>query len=284
VGEKLKIMAIVCHPADAIDHAGGTLCLHAERGDQVRVVVCTHGVDSHDLRRRAAMRSGAGEVTDKETAITRKEQEVIDGLAILGVSDVQFLRLRDDLITASTEMIEAIAAQLADMQPHLLLLHNPTEELGFEHGDTAIAALRARNLAKTPRFLKRPAAHNFPVQIFFMTMYGHTNQLAHEGKRHGNVLIDITSVVDRKVRAMDCLHSQYYPGDLARKCVEVTNGRMGLHASIPYAEAFQTFHPHVYTHLPTNAYLLQLASTPASERIKRMRVMVNEVPFAGREG
>ena len=55
--EKLKVMAIVCHPADAIDHAGGTLCLHAERGDQVRVVVCTHGVDSHDLRRRAALRS-----------------------------------------------------------------------------------------------------------------------------------------------------------------------------------------------------------------------------------
>jgi 4-oxalomesaconate hydratase len=281
--EKLKVMAVVCHPADAIDHAGGTLCLHAERGDQVTVVVCTHGVDSHDLRRRASLRSGTADIPDKGTAIDRKEQEVVDGLAILGVSDVRFLRLPDDLITASTEMIEAIAEQLADVQPHLLLLHNPTEELGFEHGETAIAALRARNLASTPRFLIKPVQHAFPVQIFFMTMYGHTNQLAHEGKRHGNVLIDITSVVDRKVQAMDCLRSQYYPGDLARKCVEVVNGRMGLHASIPYAEAFQTMHPHVYEHLPANDYLMQRAHTPTSDQIKHMRVVVNDVPFAGAE-
>ena len=167
MSEKLKVMAVVCHPADAIDHAGGTLCLHAERGDGVTVVVCTHGVDSHDLRRRASIRSGDVDVADKTTAISNKEQEVIDGLAILGVTDVRFLRLRDDLITANTEMIEAIAAQLADVQPHLLLLHNPTEELGFEHGETAIAALRARNLANTPRFQKRPAEHSFPVQILF---------------------------------------------------------------------------------------------------------------------
>ena len=279
--EKLKVMAIVCHPADAIDHAGGTLCLHAERGDEVTVAVCTHGVDSHDLRRRAAIRSGEAEITGQESAIMRKEQEVIDGLAILGVTDVRFLRLRDDLITANTDMIEAIAAQLADVQPHLLLLHNPTEELGFDHGETAIAALRARNLANTPRFLKRPAEHTFPVQIFFMTMYGHTNPLAHEGMRHGNVLVDITPVVHRKVRAMDCLHSQYYPGDMARKCIEVVNGRMGLHSNIPYAEAFQTFHPHVYPRLPANEYLMQLASTPASERVKRLRIMINDVPVAG---
>ena len=36
----LKVMAVVCHPADAIDGAGGTLCLHQERGDEVTVVVC----------------------------------------------------------------------------------------------------------------------------------------------------------------------------------------------------------------------------------------------------
>ncbi len=279
---KLRVMAIVCHPADAIDHAGGTLCLHAERGDEVTVVVCTHGVDSHDLRRKAAIRKGRAGIPDKETAISHKAQEVIDGLAILGVSDVRFLGFRDDLITASVEMIEALAAQLADVQPHLLLLHNPTEELGFEHAETALAALRARNLATTPRFLKKPAAHTFPVQIFFMTMYGHTNQLAHEGKRYGNVLLDITSVIDRKVRAMDCLQSQYYPGDLARKCIEVVNGRMGLHASIPYAEAFQTFHPHVYLHLPANEYLMEQAYTPDSEKSKGMQILVQDVPFAGR--
>jgi 4-oxalomesaconate hydratase len=277
--KQLKVMAVVCHPADAIDHAGGTLCLHAEQGDAVTVVVCTHGVDSHDLRRRAAIQRGETQVPDQRTAISHKEQEVVDGLAILGVRDVRFLRLPDDLITASTEMIEAIAAQLADVQPHLLLLHNPTEELGFEHGETAIAALRARNLAQTPRFLTKPAAHRFPVQIFFMTMYGHTNQLSHEGMRHGNILVDITPVVDRKVRAMDCLNSQYYPGNLARKCIEAVNGRMGLHAGIPYAEAFQTLYPHVHGRLPSNDYLMERARTPTHKEVQRMQILVDDVPF-----
>ncbi len=113
-----------------------------------------------------------------------------------------------------------------------------------------------------------------------MTMYGHTNQLSHEGMRHGNVLIDITPVIDRKVRAMDCLHSQYYPGNLARKCIEAVNGRMGLHASIPYAEAFQTFHPHVYSHLPANEYLMHSARTPTSEQVERMHILVDDVPLA----
>lgn len=277
--QRLKVMTIVCHPADAIDHAGGTLCLHAEHGDAVTVVVCTHGVDSHDLRRRAAIQQGEEQIPDQRTAISRKEQEVLNGLAILGITDVRFLRLPDDLITASTEMIEAIAEQLADVQPHLLLLHNPTEELGFEHGETAIAALRARNLAQTPRFLPKPAAHNFPVQIFFMTMYGHTNQLSHEGMRHGNILVDITPVVDRKVRAMDCLDSQYYPGSLARKCIEAVNGRMGLHAGIPYAEAFQTLYPHVHSRLPSNDYLMERATTPTSKEVQRMQILVDDVPF-----
>ncbi len=56
MGEQLRIMTIVCHPADAIDHAGGTMCLHAERGDEVSVVVCTHGVDTHHHQRNEALR------------------------------------------------------------------------------------------------------------------------------------------------------------------------------------------------------------------------------------
>ena len=34
IKSKLKIL-VVCHPADAIDGAGGTICLHAQRGDEV---------------------------------------------------------------------------------------------------------------------------------------------------------------------------------------------------------------------------------------------------------
>ncbi len=281
----LNVMAVVCHPADAIDGAGGTLALHADRGDLVTVVVCTHGVDTHDLERNDVFRYGVQrETLDHGTALGRKEREVAEGLRLLGVEDVRFLRFPDELLMVTRDLIEAIAEVMAEVQPHLLVLHNPTEDLGLAdvgHADSAIAALKARYLANTPRFLegKPVPGRQFPAQIFFMCMNGKTTVLTAAGERWGNVLVDITPVVERKVRAMDCLTSQYYPGDLARKCIEDVNGRMGLHWRLPYAEAFQSFHPDIHSHLPVNPYLLDRAATPAAEELARMKITVTDVPF-----
>ncbi len=279
--EKLRIMTIMCHPADAIDHAGGTMCLHAERGDEVSVVVCTHGVDTHHHQRNEALRfESASTAADMKTAMDEKEAEVLKGMAILGVHDVRFLRFPDELVLVNQALIEAIAAQIADVQPHILILHNPSEEPGNGHGETAQAALASRGLANSPRrYPRKSKLRGYPIQIYFCEMYGTTTQLTMEGMRYGTVLIDITSVVDRKVRAMDCLTSQFYPGNLARKCVEDVNGRMGLHWCIPYAEAFQPHNPSVYTHLPLNDYMLKLFSQSISESEARNRIMVTDVPF-----
>lgn len=284
MSEKLKIMAVVCHPADAIDGSGGTLCRHAERGDEVTVVVCTHGVDTHDLRRNDSLRFDRRRrgVASRKTAVGRKEKEVVAGMKILGITDVRFLRFSDKLLTVTPELIEALAREIADVQPHLLILHNPTETLGLGdvgHADSALAALKARYLANTPDFMRRPTGRRFPAQIFFLCMNGDTNQLTAEGDRYGSILIDITPAIERKVRAMDCLRSQYYPGPLARKCLEAMNGRMGLHWCLSYAEAFQPLNPHIYSHLPANEHLLRLAATPSEAHYRDLRIRVNEAPF-----
>lgn len=279
--EKLRIMQIVCHPADAIDHAGGTLCLHAGRGDEVSVVVVTHGVDTHHHKLNEALTfASASTPGDLKVAMSEKEAEVVKGLSILGVRDVRFLRFPDELVLVNQALIEAIAEQLADVQPHILILHNPSEEPGNGHGETAQAALAARGLANAPRrYPRKYGLRSFPVQIYFCEMYGSTTQLTMEGMRYGNVLVDITPVVDRKVRAMDCLTSQFYPGQLARKCVEDVNGRMGLHWRLPYAEAFQAHNPSIYDHLPLNPYLLKIYTEPVSDTLAANRIMVTDVPF-----
>lgn len=279
----LNVMAVVCHPADAIDGAGGTLALHAARGDNVTVVVCTHGVDTHDLERTDAFRHRTrSTVPGHDESLGRKEREVVAGLAVLGIDDVHFLRFADDLLMVTPELIEAIATVMVERQPHLLVLHNPSEELGLAdvgHADSAIASLKAKYLANSPRFMgDRPApGRTFPAQVFFMTMNGKTTALTAEGERWGNVLVDITSVVDKKVRAMDCLSSQFYPGALARKCIEAVNGRMGLHARLPYAEAFQSFFPTIHDALPANEGLLRHAAQSAEDKVAPMRIMVTDV-------
>jgi N-acetylglucosamine malate deacetylase 1 len=281
--KKIKIMTVVCHPADAIDGAGGTMALHADRGDKVTVVVCTHGVDTHDLRRNDAVRfGGRGAITDQRTAVGRKEKEVVRGMKRLGVTDVRFLRFPDDLLTVTRELIEAIAAVMAEVQPHVLITHNPTEEAGIAdigHADSAVAALKARALANSPRLVKRPSRRTFPAQVFFMTMNGQTTQLTAEGERYGSVLVDITPVIARKVKAMDCLESQHYPGALGRKCIEDVNGRMGLHWCMAYAEAFQPLYPHGYSCLPVNEHLMKLAETPTREHFSKLTIMTAAVPY-----
>lgn len=263
--KKLKIMAVVCHPADAIDGAGGTLAQHVDRGDEVTMVVTTHGLDTHDWKNLDEKIFEQSKKPDQqEVALGKKEQEVIDGMAILGVKDVRFLRFSDELHMCTPELIQAIAKIMAEVRPHLLITHNPTEELGLAdtgHSGSAIAALRARTLANSPSFNSEFDGRRFPSQIYFMTMNGETSRLTNEGTRHPDVVIDIGDSIQRKVQAMDCLTSQFYPGKFARKCLEAVNGRVGLHFCLAYAEGFQMWKPHIHKHLPLNEHLHWMQST-----------------------
>jgi hypothetical protein len=53
-----------------------------------------------------------------------------------------------------------------------------------------------------------------------------------------DVWVDITPVIERKVRAMDQIVSQAYHGATARKIVEAREGRWGMLSGVSYAEAF----------------------------------------------
>ena len=47
--EKLSVMCVVAHPADMVTECGGTLALHAARGDEVTAVILTHGGRVHPV-------------------------------------------------------------------------------------------------------------------------------------------------------------------------------------------------------------------------------------------
>lgn len=47
----MKVMTIYAHPADTITNCGGTLALHAKRGDEVVALILTHG-GGRQFRRR----------------------------------------------------------------------------------------------------------------------------------------------------------------------------------------------------------------------------------------
>ena len=64
--EKLKLLAIMAHPADTFDHCGGTLCHHAEKGDDVTVVGVLKGFRVHDEVVADKLRVSGGEYSEKQ--------------------------------------------------------------------------------------------------------------------------------------------------------------------------------------------------------------------------
>ena len=89
-----------------------------------------------------------------------REAEVRKGLAILGVTDVRFLRLADDYVsvTRSWWKPSRLSSPMCNL---ILLLHNPTEELVCPHRHRG-TALKAIGVAKIAASSRNPEAAPFP--------------------------------------------------------------------------------------------------------------------------
>ena len=69
-----------------------------------------------------------------------------------------------------------------------------------------------------------------------------------------DLMIDITSVVGRKIAAMDCFVSQGYGGPFARKLIEASNGEFGRYAGVALAEPYVRFRSETRNRLPVTDY------------------------------
>ena len=251
----------MAHPADTFDQAGGTLAHHIEKGDSVTVVTATLGTRSHDWefidsQRKAGKKMDIEQHQQKERE--KKLAELHKACAILGITDVRALDFHDDEELVREEMIQSIADVIREVRPDILITHHPFEDGGFKlHasvGRTTMFAFRKAMGSGRGRALP---AHNVP-SVYFM------NPTAYVGSAIDNsfvakidLCVDITDVIDKKVRAMDCIASQYYGGSFARKRAEATDGHYGYNIKVGYAEAFQRYYPWSCYSLPVSDFEIQ---------------------------
>lgn len=281
----LRILHTAAHPADTFDMVGGTLAHHIDRGDQVTVISFTHGVRSHALT--TIERSKHGGNRDYEqfvpAAVGDKEQEVVDACGMLGIRDVRFLKLDDDLLLVKEEHVRAVARVIRDVRPHVLITHSPFEMAGISvaHRACCEITLLAKGMANGLMHGETSQPHHVP-EVFFMWQHGETTLLDHVHGRFPMIIIDVTDVIERKVKAMDCLRSQYYPGGLARKVLEGLGANHSVHSCVPYGEAFLRFYPDVQHYLPVCEHNLRIYSEPLEKTYARLGTMIAPfVPFQG---
>jgi len=283
MADHLRILVIGGHPADVFDHCGGTMAHHVRAGDSVTCLALTQGLRIHDIVISEKLRFGtsgySAEEIDKMCAQREqvKYDEVLKACGIFGVTDVRFLRYDDKVLQVTEELITATAKVIRDVRPDIVITHYPFENggVGSHHANTAKIAMDAMQFAGTVDFDDPNPAWRV-AQLFFMSPMETRFFSSFTGYLHAAYCpfyVDITDVVDLKIKALDCIVSQQYEGAYARKRTETMEGLYGHNCGVGYAEAFVPNRPELYHLLPLSDWLRERTNEEEKKTRERGSVM-----------
>lgn len=250
-----KVMTIYAHPADTITNCGGTLALHAARGDEIVALILSHGGRIHANKYAEEWRKdhpdadiAAAGLSD---IVANKKRELERAAEIVGISKLITLDRDDTFATVDEEIVEHIAETVAAEQPEIVICDYPKNPAYFDP-HTVATMMAFAGLTRAATYLRNlDGRDEVPVRQVFLTSL-HVNvsdALTHDGLRN-DVYIDITDVVGTKLAAMDQFASQGYDGLFARKLVEANNGEAGRFAGVNFAEGFVRLYNETHSHLP----------------------------------
>lgn len=270
--DPLTILVVGGHPADTLDHCGGTMARHVRRGDRIVAVSLTHGVRVHDVVIAEELRFQKKTPDPERLEALMEERskvknsELIEALGILGVTEVRFLHHDDSILLVTHELVEAIAKVIREVKPHIIITHYPLEEGGVasHHGNTGQIVLYGILCAGNMTVGDPNPGHRV-AQVFFMepqtAVFGESC-FAAQPPTFCDYFVDITDTAELKVKALDRMRSQQYGGDWARKVVEVLNGRNGHYIRVSYAEGFVRYWPEIGDYLSVSRERLERANEP----------------------
>jgi N-acetylglucosamine malate deacetylase 1 len=114
-----RVLVFAAHPDDEVLGMGGTIAVHVERGDQIRVVVVTDG-------------SSTQYPGDSETRLL-KEEEALRAAAELGVMDYVHLALPDMRLDTlpHVEVNRVVEEHVGDFAPELV--YTPHPDVNLDH-------------------------------------------------------------------------------------------------------------------------------------------------------
>ena len=256
----MRIMTVYAHPADTITNCGGTLALHADAGDEIVAVILTHGGRIHpNVYAEEARKEDADPdllAADRAEIIENKKGELRRAAEIVGIGTIEFLDHDDAISVVREDMVDEVAEMIAKHRPDVIIADYPQNPSVTNSAHTIATMTLIAALDRASQFLtnidgkeevnvKQVFLGGLPVLASdALSTYGVRNDL----------FIDITSVVGRKVAAMDCFTSQGYDGPFARKLIEASNGEFGRSAGVALAEPYVRFRGETRSLLPLTDY------------------------------
>jgi 4-oxalomesaconate hydratase len=232
---KKSIVVISAHAADFVWRAGGAIALYAGRGYRVRILCLSYGErgESDRLWKMPSM------TLERVKELRRAESD--KAAEILG-AEIRFFDSGDYPLRATDQLIYQMVTELRDCQPEMVLTHSSADPYNFDHAEAYEVTMRTRIYAQAAGYPAEGKKLGAPPVFAFEP---------HQPEQCGfkpQVLLDITSVFDRKRKAMEAMEAQehlweYYTDLAKRRGVQAVrnSGKTG----IKFAEAYQRVYPQV---------------------------------------
>ena len=196
------LLAVICHPDDETFGCGGTLALHAEKGDTVDVLCLT--------------------LSEEE-----RRGELECACDALGV--IRPIIFEDKILVYGSKLIRRISDIIVEKRPRIIFTHLPFDyhrehRLAYELVKEAIEWAAHTTTYSEPWLVERLLL----VEVSSLIPQPY-------------VLVDISAVMDRKVNAVNCYTSQLakFSWGYYEKFTENKARLRGVQAGCEYAEAFQ---------------------------------------------
>ena len=187
---KIRIIMIGAHPDDCDEDGGGTAALFAQMGYAVKFVSVTNGDAGHQA------------LKGKELA-KRRFAETQESAKRLGVT-YDVLDNHDGLLMPSLEVRLEIIRKIREWNADVVIAPRPND-YHPDHRYTGVLVQDAAYMVSVPNIAPDvPALKKNPVFLYYQDHFQRPNPF------RPDVVVDITSVYDKKVSGLDAHESQMY--------------------------------------------------------------------------
>jgi 4-oxalomesaconate hydratase len=237
--ETKSILVISAHAADFVWRAGGAIALYAGRGYKVRILCLSYGERGESERLWKQPGMTLERVKESRRAESQKAADILG-------AEIHFFDSGDYPIKPSEETIHAMVMEFRQHQPEFALTHSLADPYNPDHPLAAQLTIQTRVYAQAAGYPAEGKKLEAPPVFMFEPHQPEQCEFKPQ------LLLDITSVFERKRKAMESMEAQehlwqYYTDLAVRRGVQAV--RNSGRKTIKYAEAYQRFYPQVTAEL-----------------------------------